>query len=116
MRNDAFVIGIDFGTDSVRSVVADAYNGKEIAASIFNYPRWAQKKYCDPSQNQFRQHPSDYIEGLEYTVRECISKAGDEVAQSIKAISIDTTGSTPVAVDKRGVPLALLPQFSENPN
>jgi L-ribulokinase len=32
------------------------------------------------------------------------------------AISVDTTGSTPVAVDKTGTPLALLTSFENNPN
>ena len=72
--------------------------------------------YCDPAQNQFRQHPLDYIEGLETTIKECLHKAGATVAGNIKAISIDTTGSTPVAVDKSGTPLSLLPGFENNPN
>lgn len=116
MDKKGYVIGVDFGTDSVRSVLIDASNGDEIASSIFNYPRWSDNRYNDPSLNQFRQHPLDYVEGLERTIRECVRKAGPAAQSAIKAISVDTTGSTPVAVDKTGTPLALLPGFEENPN
>lgn len=114
--NKSYVIGVDYGTDSVRSVLVDTANGKEIASSVFYYPRWKAGLYCNASTNQFRQHPLDYIEGLETTIKDCIQKAGKDIAQKIKAISVDTTGSTPVAVDKTGTPLALLPGFEENPN
>lgn len=113
---DAFVIGVDYGTDSVRSILVNAATGEEIAASVFYYPRWKKGLYCKASINQFRQHPLDYVEGLETTIKECVQKAGQDVAKKVKAISVDTTGSTPVAVDASGTPLALLPQFSENPN
>jgi len=113
---DCYVIGTDYGTDSVRSVLVNAANGTEIASSIFYYPRWKQGLYCNASANLFRQHPLDYIEGLETTIKDCLQKAGSDIAKDVKAISIDTTGSTPVAVDKTGTPLALLPQFAENPN
>ncbi|MGZ8549434.1 MAG: ribulokinase [Chitinophagaceae bacterium] len=112
----AYVIGVDYGTDSVRSVLVHAGNGNEISSSVFYYPRWKAGLYCNPSLNQFRQHPLDYTEGLEATIKECLQKAGKEIAQNVKAISIDTTGSTPVAVDKTGTPLALLPGFEKNPN
>ena len=116
MSADKFVIGVDYGTDSVRSVIVNAANGKEVTSSVFNYPRWQQGLYCDVSQNQFRQHPLDYVEGLEQTIKDCIKKAGPSVASAIKAISVDTTGSTPVAVNEAGVPLALTPGFESNPN
>src|ERR1700712_498035 len=108
MSKDMFVVGVDYGTDSVRSVIVDARSGKELASSVFNYPRWQQGKYCDAAQNQFRQHPLDYVEGLEQTIKNCIKIAGGAaVASAIKAISVDTTGSTPVAVNEQGAPLAL---------
>ena len=113
---EKFVIGVDYGTDSVRSVILNAANGDELASSVFYYPRWKDGMYCDPQQNQFRQHPLDYIEGLENTIKDCIKKAGENIANNIVAISVDTTGSTPVAVDKYGTPLSLLPQFESNPN
>jgi L-ribulokinase len=116
MSADKFVIGVDYGTDSVRSVIVNARNGHEVASSVFNYPRWQQGLYCDAAHNQFRQHPLDYTEGLEQTIKNCIQKAGPAVASAIKAIAVDTTGSTPVAVDKAGVPLALTSGFENNPN
>ncbi len=116
MKKDNYVIGVDFGTDSVRSILVNAANGEELSSSVFYYPRWKKGLYCNASQNQFRQHPLDYIEGIEYTIKDCLQKAGTEVAANVKGISVDTTGSTPIAVNASGTPLALLPEFAENPN
>jgi L-ribulokinase len=111
-----YVIGVDYGSDSVRSVIVNAADGKELATSVFYYPRWQKQMYCDAAKNRFRQHPLDYTEGLEHTIKACIEKAGPDVAAQVKAIAVDTTGSTPVAVNKQGVPLALLPEFEHEPN
>lgn len=112
----AYTIGVDYGSDSVRSIIVDASNGAEIATSVFEYPRWKKGMYCVPAENQFRQHPLDYLEGLEKTITDALSKSPKGVAENVVAISIDTTGSTPVAVNRAGVPLALTPEFAENPN
>ncbi|MES2880720.1 MAG: FGGY family carbohydrate kinase, partial [Bacteroidota bacterium] len=116
LPDEAYVMGVDFGTDSVRSIIVDAANGAEITSDVFYYPRWKKGLYCKPAQNQFRQHPLDYVEGLEATIKNCVQQAGDAVAKKIKAISVDTTGSTPVAVDATGTPLALTKGFEENAN
>lgn len=116
MAQDQFVIGVDFGTDSVRSVLVNARTGEEEASAVFAFPRWRDGLYCDPSANQFRQHPLDYIEGLEQTVKHCLAQAGKAAAAAVRGLSVDTTGSTPVAVDASGTPLALLPAFGENPH
>jgi L-ribulokinase len=113
---NAYVIGIDFGTDSVRSVLVATDSGQEVASSVFAYPRWRDGLYCNARINQFRQHPLDYIEGLEHTIRECLHKAGKGIAPLVKGISVDTTGSTPVAVDKTGTPLSLRADLAGNPN
>lgn len=110
-----FLIGIDFGTGSVRSVIVDT-EGKQISGAVYTYPRWEEGLYCDSSKNQFRHHPLDYLEGLEYSVKEALANVPDEVARNVKGISVDTTGSTPVAVDEGGKPLALHEAFAENPN
>ena len=114
--NNQYVIGLDFGTDSVRTVIVNAGNGVEMASDVHHFVRWTRGEYCDPGENRFRQHPLDYLEGFETTIKNCLSSVSGEVRRSIRGISVDTTGSTPVAVDNRGVPLSLLPGFEENPN
>ncbi len=116
MRQDNFVIGVDYGTDSVRSLIVNAANGSELTSAVYYYPRWKDGLYCNPAENRFRQHPLDYIEGLEHTIKACLLQAGPAVAAAVKAISVDTTGSSPVAVDETGTPLGLLPAFEQNPN
>jgi len=115
MTNE-YVIGVDYGTDSVRSVVINAATGEEIAAAIKKYESWEKGKFCDASKNEYRQHPKDYIDGCISTVKEALNSCSSEVIANVVAISFDTTGSTPVLVDKEGTPLALLSEFSENPN
>lgn len=111
-----YVIGLDFGTDSVRALLVDAGSGKELNSAVSNYPRWKKGAYCDPATSRFRQHPLDYLESMEAAITALIDKTDPEIAANIKGLSIDTTGSTPVAVDEQGTPLALLPEFAENPN
>jgi L-ribulokinase len=111
-----YVIGLDFGTDSCRAVIVDAADGREIASAVHYYSRWQQGAYCSPSANQYRQHPLDYIEAMEGAVREALEKSPAGTADRVVGMAFDTTGSTPVLTDRAGTPLALLPEFSENPN
>ncbi len=111
-----YTIGLDYGTDSVRSLIVNVETGEEVAGAVFEYPRWKKGMYCDPGKNRFRQHPLDYLEGLEYTIREALKQAPPGVAEQVAGISVDTTGSTPVAVDEKGTPLSLTDGFQENPN
>jgi L-ribulokinase len=115
MKNQ-FVIGVDYGTDSVRALVVNTATGEEVGTAVHYYARWKQGLYCDPASSQFRQHPLDYLEGLQNSIAGALEGLSDEVKQNIVGISVDTTGSTPVAVDQNGTPLALLPEFAENPN
>ncbi len=111
-----YTIGLDYGSDSVRSLIVNVETGEEVASVVFNYPRWQKQEYCNAHDNRFRQHPKDYLEGLEYTIVEALKQAPQGVAENIVGISVDTTGSTPVAVDEKGTPLSLTPGFEENPN
>ncbi len=110
------IIGIDYGTDSVRSVIIDAENGKELANEVTYYKRWAAGMFSSPAKNVFRQHPLDYVEGLEDSLKGALKKMGKGAGKRVVGIGIDTTGSTPCAVDRAGTPLALTPGFEENPN
>ncbi len=108
---------MDFGTDSVRAVVIDAEKGTELANEVAWYKRWAAGKYCDPARNMFRQHPRDYIEGMEESVKGALAKVGKKRGQRASSAS----ASTPPAPLRapwtaQGTPLALTKGFEENPN
>lgn len=111
-----YTIGVDYGTDSVRALVVNNQTGENIGTAVHYYERWKQGLFCNPSISQFRQHPLDYLEGLGGAITGALDGISKEIKQNIVGISIDTTGSTPVAVDENGTPLALLPEFSDNPN
>jgi len=111
-----YVIGLDYGSDSARAVIVNAETGEELASSVKYYPRWMEGKYCVPTANQYRQHPQDYVDALEYTVKDALSKCPAGTGEQVVGIAFDTTGSTPVFTDKNGTPLSLLPEFAENPN
>lgn len=110
-----YVIGLDFGTDSVRALLVDAANGKAIASEVHWYERWKDGQFCNPSINQYRQHPSDHLEGIQATITGVLN-ASKVKPSSVKGICVDTTGSSPIAVDKIGRPLCFTPGFEENPN
>ena len=110
-----YVIGLDYGTDSVRAILVDTKNGEELAAAVYDYPRWKKQAYCQASQQQFRQHPLDHIEGMEHTIKAVVEKSQVPV-ERIKSICIDTTGSSPVPLNREGIPLAMVPGFEDNPN
>ncbi len=116
MKETKYVIGVDYGSDSARALIVNATNGEILATSVKNYPRWSDKKYCNPQINQYRQHPLDYIEVLEATVTGALAQCSENVAENVVGIAFDTTGSTPSFTDEFGTPLALLPEFKENPN
>ena len=64
----------------------------------------------------FRQHPLDYLESLEKCITTALAELTEEQKDHVIGIGVDTTGSTPVPVDKNGTPLALLDEFAENEN
>ena len=103
-----FVIGLDYGSDSARAVIVNVRTGEIVATSVQYYPRWRKGLYCDPATNRYRQHPSDYIEVLEASVKEALAQAPAGTAEQVIGIAFDTTGSTPAFTDAAGVPLGRL--------
>ena len=121
-KNEYYVAGADFGSDSVRVVILDAADGTVMGQSVSYYPRWKKGLYCDPRENRFRQHPKDYLESLTEAIQGAVTEAKqkmpqpDTLSNRLRAFCIDTTGSTPVLADATGTPLALLPEFAEDPD
>jgi len=113
-----FSIGVDYGTNSVRALIVDVSNGDEVATSVFGYPSGTDGILLDDKDpNLARQNPADYIEGFFAVMTESLA-AADKVPgfsrSAVVGIGVDTTGSTPIPVDRDGMPLAYQPQFKGN--
>ena len=109
-----YVIGVDFGTDSARAILVDAADGRELSSCTSYYKRWAKGLYCDTTIDRYRQHPLDYIESLEEVLKGVLAECPDK--GRVKAIAIDSTGSSPCLADANLKPLSLYPEFAEDPD
>jgi L-ribulokinase len=115
-----FTLGLDYGTNSVRALIVNTANGREIASAVWNYEHGEQGVILGRDPNLARQHPADYVRGAEVTIKKALAAAkrssrGFDPSQII-GIGVDTTGSTPIPVDAKGEPLALQKRFAKNPN
>jgi L-ribulokinase len=115
-----YVIGLDFGTNSCRSLIVDTANGKELANQVFSYPSGKQGVIVDSADpNLARQNPADYLKGIEATIKGALKKARSArhsfSATDVIGIGVDTTGSSPMPVDARGQALCFDKRFRKNP-
>ncbi len=116
-----YAIGLDYGTNSVRCLIVDTANGRELGTSVWNYETGEAGIILDRADhNVARQNPADYLKGLEITIRQALEEAKKSEPQfssaQVVGIGVDTTGSTPIPVDASGTPLAMLDAFRNNPN
>jgi L-ribulokinase len=119
-RQAAFSIGLDYGSSSVRCVVVDCRDGRELGTSVWAYPSGEAGVLTDPANPHVaRQCPQDFVDGLQATVPSALSAAlgrrGFRPDQVI-GIGVDTTGSTPIPVDRRLRPIAADPRLARNLN
>ena len=115
MSDNRCVLGLDFGSDSVRAVIVHVKTGHEFASAVVNYPRWAEGRFCDPTKQMFRQHPADYLESMVGAVRGAMAEM-EEFTPDIIGIGVDTTGSSPIPVTADGTALALKDGFATDPD
>ena len=118
--NEKYVIGLDYGTNSCRSLIMKVADGSESASSVFNYPSGKDGIIIDANNpNLARQNPADYVKGIEVTITEAIKKAVANDAnfkpENIIGIAVDTTGSSPMPVDEKGEALCFNEKFKDNP-
>lgn len=117
----SYSLGIDYGTNSCRSLIIDLESGAEIASAVFPYPTGELGIITDPADaNVARQNPQDYIDGLVHVITGAIDSAKASDASfdphSIAGIGIDTTGSTIIPVDESGLALSMTEDFADNPD
>jgi L-ribulokinase len=115
-----YVIGLDFGTNSCRSLIVDASDGNEIASYVYPYPSGKDGVIIDNSDpNLARQNPADYLSGIEVSINEAIKTAKNIFpgfnSPDVIGIGVDTTGSSPMPVDEKGLPLSFGEKFKDNP-
>ena len=116
-----YSIGLDFGTNSCRSLIVDISNGKELASNVFDYPSGETGIILDSKNPDLaRQNPADYIEGIEVTIKSALHQAEKNVPgfspKQVIGIGVDTTGSSPMPVDSKGNPLCFHEKFKDNPS
>lgn len=116
---DRYTIGLDYGTNSVRALLVDTANGEERAVAVEGYRHGVQGVLTDPDDPFCaRQHPEDYVNGLDRVMKELLEKAREIPGfspEKIIGIGVDTTASTPLPVDKKGIPLAFDRNFRDRP-
>jgi len=113
-----FTLGIDYGSNSVRALVVDVRDGRELGTAVVNYPSGKEGILLDPrDHNLARQHPGDYLTGLEQSARAALAQAAADPsfsAAQVIGIGVDSTGSSPLPVDAQNTPLGMLPQWRDN--
>ncbi|MFA6563603.1 MAG: ribulokinase [Verrucomicrobiia bacterium] len=114
-----YAIGLDYGTNSVRTLIVNVANGKEVATAVWEYAHGHHGVILARDPNLARQHPADYLTGAEITIKKALTLAKKTVrgfnAADVIGIGVDTTGSTPLPVDAKGIPLAFDKKFAKNP-
>ena len=114
-----YTIGLDYGTNSVRALIVNVANGAEVAAAVWTYAHGTQGVILARDPNLARQHPADYVAGVDITIKQALATAKKSVkgfnASQVIGIGVDTTGSTPLPVDANGQPLAFNKKFAKNP-
>jgi L-ribulokinase len=114
-----YTIGLDYGTNSVRALIVNTANGREVATTVWNYARGTEGVILSKDPNLARQHPADYVKGAEVCIRRSLAAARRKVkgfrADQVIGIGVDTTGSTPLPVDANGRPLAMSQAFAKDP-
>jgi L-ribulokinase len=120
-KQKRYALGLDYGTNSCRSLIVNLADGAEVADAVFPYPTGKDGIVLDSRDpNLARQNPQDYIDGFQAVIRQALAQAkkADRAFDpaAIIGIGVDTTGSTPMPVDAAGTPLSLTPRFKNNPS
>jgi L-ribulokinase len=117
--DDAFVVGVDYGTLSARALVVRVSDGAEMGTAVSEYPHAVIERaldgYGELPPDWALQDPADYTRALGEAVPAAIRDAGIDPAQVI-GIATDFTASTCMPVAADGTPLCQLPGLAARPH
>lgn len=118
--NKRYSVGLDYGTNSVRALVVDISNGREVGTAVWNYGNGKNGIILSRDPNLARQHPADYVKGTEISLRKALAQAKRKIRgfkpEQVIGLGVDATGSTPLPVDQDGHPLAFQKRFAKDPD
>ncbi|MCC6485304.1 MAG: ribulokinase [Armatimonadetes bacterium] len=111
-----YVLGLDFGTLSVRALLVAVEDGREVACAVSDYKHGVIDQTLPETGEALPpdwalQHPQDYLDAMTAAVREVMSISGVAPA-SVIGIGTDFTACTMLPVNSFGVPLALDPKWA----
>jgi L-ribulokinase len=113
-----YSIGLDYGTNSVRALIVNVANGREVGTAVWEYAHGTHGVILSRDPNLARQHPADYLTGAEITIKKALAQAKRAVRgfqpEQVIGIGVDTTGSTPMPVDASGRALVFDKRFAKN--
>lgn len=113
------VIGVDFGTLSARTALVRVQDGICIAEAEHAYAHGVMDT-CLPCGRSLPpdfalQHPQDYADALEETIRAVMAKSG-AAAQDVVGVGLDVTAATVLPVDAGGTPLCMKAEYANEPH
>jgi len=120
MSSRKYSIGIDFGTESARTVLVDLADGREVATAVFPYPDGVIDEKLPGSNIRLEpdwalQNPADYVQAVKDTVPRVLKESG-VAAEDVIGIGIDFTACTMLPTKADGTPLCYLPEFRDKPH
>jgi L-ribulokinase len=114
-----YALGIDFGTESARTLLVDVVTGREVATHAVNYPHGVMDEALPSGfklgKDWALQHPDDWLLALRRTVRKVMKDSGVR-PEDVIGIGIDFTACTMFPVTADGTPLCKLKRYAKNPN
>ncbi len=115
-----YVLGCDFGTQSLRVVLAGLRDGEAVAESVCEYPGGVlqeQLPYGTPLREKAvaLQDARDYLSALELCVPRVLADSGVD-RRRVRAIGLSATSCTIFPIDGGGEPLSGDPRFRDRPH
>ncbi len=120
MVQEAYAIGVDFGTASARTLLLDLRSGDELAVSEFAYPHGVIADILPDTGERLPSdwalhEPADYMVVLERGIASVLAEAPG-AAPHVIGIGVDATCCTVLPVTDAGVPLCDLAQWRGRPH
>jgi L-ribulokinase len=119
MGKHKYAIGVDFGTESGRTVLVDVTDGQEVATAVHPYSDGVIDEALPGTDIQLPpdfalQNPADYIEVLRVTIP-AVLKEGEVDPGDVIGVGTDFTACTMMPIDETGTPLCMKPEWRDTP-